>query len=286
MKRMKVVALACLLWGSGCAGCEGEEEEFPEGPAVIQDPSSCVPFEERQDCKLSIAGVYDVQDLQQICESKCKRTRSMAVKKDVASLQFMEYIELEENAQINIEYTKYLKDLKGLEGLEAIILLRIEDNAALESLDGLENLKSARGLHIENNPKLSSLEGLSALESVGTLENSGNGLFIWNNPSLETLKGLESVREVTRLQVADNEELTSMAQMTSLQFVHDTLSVNSNPKLEELPPQPLRGGQRTYSIHTNSSLPPCRIEAFLKDIESMSSKMINSNGLNSPEVCP
>ena len=125
MKRMKVVALACLLWGSGCAGCEGEkEEEFPEGPAVIQDRSSCVPFEERQDCALGIRLIDDARDLQQVCESKCKRGMNVSVEGDVASLQFMEYIELKgERFTITIQDTKYLKDLKGLEGFEEMNLL-------------------------------------------------------------------------------------------------------------------------------------------------------------------
>ena len=125
----------------------------------------------------------------------------------------------------------------------------------MESLDGLENLKSTRGLHIVNNPKLNSLDALSALESVGTLEYSGNGLFIWNNPSLETLKGLESVREASRLQVADNEELTSMAQMTSLQFVHDTSRLIIIPSLRNSPHSLFTAGRKvTASIPT----PSCR----------------------------
>ena len=286
-------SLFFLALSSGCAGCG---ERVPP-PASLEDPSACVPLEERQDCLITgsplFLNVASAEDLEMVCKSECKKVYGVSFSDEVVDLSVIQYLEFEKNVSISITRTHHLENLRGLDRFERIDLLLLDNNERLSSLEGLPTLKHIGSLQGEYNKALSSLKGLEEVETIGSQDGGGSGLLLTRNPELSSLEGLNGVREMETLQVTNNPKLRSVDALNSLEQINSELFIGYNDSLTELPEGDTivlgDGGWTTLLIEQNPKLPQCQIDAFLErldfgDLEPRE-KRLTPNGPATSQSC-
>ena len=287
-------SLFFLALSSGCAGCG---ERVPP-PAFLEDPSACVPLEERQDCLVTgspTTGLVlaSAEDLDRVCKSECKKVYSVMFSQEVVDLSVIQYLEFEDSPSIGINRTYHLENLKGLDRFEHIGALSLDGNERLSSLEGLPTLRHIGSLRVEYNEALSSLKGLEEVETIGSPDGGDSGLLLTRNPELTSLEGLNGVREMETLQVTHNPKLRSVDALNSLEQINSELFIGYNDSLTELPEGDTivlgDGGWTTLLIEQNPKLPQCQIDAFLErldfgDLEPRE-KRLTPNGPATSQSC-
>ena len=165
-----------------------------------------------------------------------------------------------------------LASLDGLENIQALAALTVINNPTLADVTSLSSLETVEAdVTITGNPQLTSLDGLGQLQQVRGLSLSGtfdtlvplqaletvSGRFqVHDSPNLELLGPLPSLSSVDRLELSNNDALTSLegligstgfvsviitgnaqlATLTGLEGVQELgfLSISQNPSLENL----------------------------------------------------
>lgn len=289
MRHTWLCMMTCFLWG--CGACEGGSA--PPPPARLEDPSACVPLEQRDACQISEKGILvlsSTEDLERVCQSTCKTVPLLKVGGEVADLSVLDFIEFPEGSVIiSIGGTSALTSLKELGRYEVIADLRITSTTGLRSLEGLENVRHVGTLELRSNADLESLDGLQGLDIAGTTDPFGEGLQISDNPKLRTLDGVQNLREAETLTILNNPQLESAAALGSLEYVDRGMDIIDNGRLRDLPDGALKRfrGINPSEITNNRSLAPCRIKAFLSGVkeEPYIPLVIAANGTDSPELC-
>ncbi len=122
-----------------------------------------------------------------------------------------------------------LKNLSGLDSLTSIgHSFQIMDCDSLISLEGLGSLVAAQNFSIIGNASLPNLNGLNpgfvASQTVGIQENA----------ALKSIKGLESIKKLQFLIINDNNMLTSLSGVDSLESTVESLQIYKNNSLVSL----------------------------------------------------
>src|SRR6185436_3718764 len=110
-------------------------------------------------------------------------------------------------------------DLTGLSALSSAGLVLLKQVDALHDLRGLPALSNVGRLHLEANPALISLEG--------TRLDGGAAIDVEKHPHLVSLAGLEKVAHLQSLQINENPELTELP-LATLRVVDETLYIRDN----------------------------------------------------------
>ena len=273
-KTFMLGAFALLL--NGCAGCG------PPTRAVLEDPSACVPLEERQDCSVHEGDVLFLQtqeDIDAVCTSQCKLVTRIDVGGEIADLSVMRFTEIKPNNSITIHNVPELRSLAGLEAIEQVKLLTLRSLPKLSSLDGLGSLREVSHLDIESTG-LTNLKGLESLEKVSA---HFDGLTVFSNPNLKSLEGLDALQEVSRLQISTNPSLENLDGLASLQTAK-TIDLSSNQSLRSLEGIAQVSQIQNVFIEQNASLPGCLVTEFAERVDPVEFR-IGSNGPDSPEAC-
>ncbi|PTX61464.1 hypothetical protein C8N46_104107 [Kordia periserrulae] len=142
--------------------------------------------------------------------------------------------------------------------------IEIQSNPFLTSLDGLSNLRVTSGLIIRDNQNLTSLDGLTSLNRIdanpiltGQTFFSGGAIVLIDNPALTSiealsninpqvihevtikntglasLEGLGNLTEIIRLQIINNDNLTSLTALEGLTSVENTVFIFGNDSLSD-----------------------------------------------------
>ena len=110
--------------------------------------------------------------------------------------------------------------------------------ATLPSLAGLECLQGVDGdLMILNNDLLASLEGLDGLQTVGAtlaIGRRGSRESYLGNPALTSLAALRALRSVGGLVIGDDDALTSLEGLGSIESIDGGVEINHNDALTSL----------------------------------------------------
>ncbi len=143
---------------------------------------------------------------------------------DLSPLNQVAYV----SYSVNIIGNSMLTNLSGLDNLQAIGgTLTIQENSVLNNLDGLTQLDTIKNLlDIAVNPLLSSIQGLSDLDYLHEFR-----LFL--NPGISSLTGLEQAFIDSLIYITNNESLTSLEGLGSLQGFRGTLLIVNNRRIEE-----------------------------------------------------
>lgn len=147
----------------------------------------------------------------------------------------------------------HLTNLEGLQNIETIGgTLVIAENYALNSISQLNKITIIPdSLDIRRNPKLTSLTGLQniteiggkvAIEFIGIPDLAGLGnvsiihdsLIIKNNPKLVTLEGLTNLSDVDHLLIQENDTLSTLEALISIQNFHGSIQIIDNDSLTNL----------------------------------------------------
>ncbi|MEM6429022.1 MAG: Ig-like domain-containing protein, partial [Deinococcota bacterium] len=232
---------------------------------------------EDNDQLVSLAGMLNLRDM--------GGSLTVADNDALTSLAGLEM--LRTAASLDIRNNALLTSLTGLETLQTLAGLGIQDNASLQSLQGLTSLSRVDGLvAIINNDSLRSLAGVDALVSIGPdiesrrvpskatskatsqtrlgippigIDPPPAGSYfnvIADNDALTSLAGLESLEFIDEgLEIANNARLTSLAGLDKLETIDGTLNISNNPQLTTLDAAPnLSAINFDLNVDTNASL--------------------------------
>ena len=180
---------------------------------------------------------------------------------------------------LNIYYNNALSGLDELSGITSLAGgLNISENSVLTDLDGLQNLGTVSGsVSITGNTALSSFAALGNLTSVG-------GSLGISYSAASNLNGLQNLQSTGDFGLAYNANLTSIAQLSSLNTINGNLFIQSNTALPNLNGFTLPAGyNREIWINDNTALTSLVGLENAHQLASLSitgNAISNLNGLN------
>lgn len=126
---------------------------------------------------------------------------------------------------LSVRLNNELSSLEGLQNLKLVLGdIWIEQNPKLSSLEELSNLNSEiRGIYIRSLDKLTNLNGLENIEFIV------NEVNINNNKNLTNLEGLNNLQSIgSRISISDNQTLTNLDALINLRYVKYEFNVDNN----------------------------------------------------------
>lgn len=156
---------------------------------------------------------------------------------DMKALKSIDFSPRRIKGEIQILLNPVLEDLAGFVSLERVERdLAIFENPVLRSLHGLRQLKSIGGSFLfYANTQIENFEGIDQLESISgdfrltfmdglrsfkglnQLRDIGGTLYVVESDRLTTLDGLQGLRKVAELTLKDNDSLTNLDAIMSLE---------------------------------------------------------------------
>lgn len=193
----------------------------------------------------------------------------------LASLEGARMLEVQK--RFELYENPMLRSLHGLTFAPESISLRLS-GGALEDVEILSGIAHIASLEIDGVPQLESLSGLETLTSIGNLALSDNDFLT----DLSALGSLQSVE--TALSIARNRSLVSLAGLESLTQT-EQLYITGNAKLGSIAAlTSLTSVELGFRIEDNPSLPTCAAQALVGQTEHQAT-LVTIRGNDDTGVC-
>lgn len=250
------LSLTMAAAGLGCGGGFGDQD-VPEPCQVSVD--------EAEDCNLGEVTIESVEDLEEMCETPCRRADKIEFIffDDVAHVDGLNF--LQEVEELTIDTTD-IQTFSAMPELTDLQVLAIVSNSELTDVEPWEGITEMERFSVGGNDVLSDINVVPELTEV--TDEDGTGSVGVSNSVVSDLSALSNLEVTDTLAVRFNDEITDLTGLESLKTINTSLIMQENERMSSLEGmEQLTEVGLAVRMERMENLRECEVESFIEGLE-------------------